>query len=83
MPTSKYKNYTEFDEAKSKCNDCEIGKAYNKVVLSWGNKINPKVVLVGEAAGREELEAGIPFVGKAGKLLRATLKEFGFNQSNS
>ena len=82
MNTTKYKNYTEFDEAKAKCNSCEIGKAYNKVVLSDGNKINPKVVFIGEACGSEELIIGKPFVGKAGKLLRSTLKEFGFNETN-
>jgi len=82
MSTAKYKNYTEFDEAKSKCCACEIGKAYNQVVLSDGNKINPKVVFIGEACGAEELIVGKPFVGKAGRLLRATLKEFGFNETN-
>lgn len=76
----KYKNYEEFNIAKSQCRMCEIGKFYNKVVLSDGNKINPKIVLIGEAPGKEELLVepnGKPFVGKAGKLLRSTLEEAG------
>ena len=56
MNTVKYKNYTEFEQEKSKCCACEIGKTYNKVVLSCGNKINPKVVFCGEAPGKDEID---------------------------
>ncbi|MEM4379109.1 MAG: uracil-DNA glycosylase family protein [Thermoplasmatales archaeon] len=34
-------------------------------------------IIVGEAPGAEEEERGIPFVGKAGKMLRQTLQELG------
>lgn len=73
----KYKNYEEFNAAKSKCNICEIGKVYNKVVLSDGNTINPKIVFIGECPGKDEVIEGKPFVGKAGKLLRKTIQEAG------
>jgi len=82
MKTQKYINYTEFEVAKSHCCACEIGKIYNQVVLSDGNKINPKVIFVGEACGSTELLEKKPFVGKAGKLLRSTITEFGFNETN-
>jgi len=78
-----FNNYTEFNLAKEQCKSCEIGKIYNRVVLSDGNTMNPNVMVVGEAAGSSEVEVGKPFVGKAGKLLRATLNEFGFRKSNS
>jgi len=78
-----YQNYEEFNVSKEKCRDCEIGRVYNRVVLSDGNTINPIVVVIGEAAGSSEVEIGKPFVGKAGKLLRATLNLFGYNKGNS
>ena len=63
-----YKNYLEFNNAKQKCRDCYVGKVYNCVVPSDGNKVNPKVLICGEAAGSNELEALKPFIGKAGQL---------------
>ena len=78
-----FDSYTEFETYKSCCRSCPVGKVYNKVVLSDGNKMNPKVVIIGEAAGKDELEANKPFVGKCGKLLRATLEKNGFNKTNS
>lgn len=73
-----YKNYEEFNACKAKCRDCSVGLVYDRVVLSDGC-INPSVIVMGEAPGRDEVEQGKPFVGKAGKLLRATLSEFGFD----
>ena len=75
--------YTVFEEAKVACRDCEIGKVYNRVICSDGCKVNPLVVICGEAPGKDEVTEGKPFVGKAGKLLRSTLNEFGFKRSNS
>lgn len=76
-------NYQEFEENKSKCRDCSVGLVYNCVVLSDGCKLNPQVIIIGEAPGAEEIINGKPFVGKAGKLLRSTLEKYGFNSSNS
>jgi len=76
-------NYSSFEEAKLKCRACAIGKVYNCVVPSDGCKTSPIVLICGEAPGSEELEQLKPFVGKAGKLLRATLNKFGYNKGNS
>lgn len=72
-----------FNEAKSKCRDCYVGKTYNKVVLSDGNTTDPKVLICGECPGADEISQGKPFVGKAGKLLRSTLNKYGFRKTNS
>lgn len=80
--TKKYSTYKEFDEQKSQCKACSIGQVYNKVVCSDGCK-NAKVLIVGEAPGKDELDFGVPFVGKAGRLLRKVLNEFGYRKSNS
>ena len=78
-----YNNYEEFNAAKQACRDCYVGKVYDKVVPSDGNKIDPKVLIVGEAAGADEILLSKPFVGKCGKLLRSTLNKYGFRRSNA
>jgi len=75
--------YQTFEESKLKCRDCFIGKVYDRVVPSDGNKVNPIVLIIGEAPGKDEVSEGFPFVGKAGKLLRRTLNKFGFNKKNA
>jgi len=41
---------------------------------TFGNK-DSKIVLVGEAAGQEEVKEGKPFIGKAGKVLTSSLEK--------
>lgn len=77
-----YENYQEFEECKLKCRDCEVGLVYDKVVASDGCKTNPVVMVIGEAPGRDEIDEGKPFVGKAGKLLRSTLSKYGYTADN-
>lgn len=78
-----YNNYEEFEEAKIKCEGCSVWACYKKVVPSDGCKLSPKVMVIGEAPGASELIENKPFVGKAGKLLRKTLNENGFDNSNT
>jgi DNA polymerase len=78
-----YKNYEEFEACKIKCRDCEVGLVYDKVVTSDGCKLRPRVMVIGEACGAEEVIQKKPFVGKAGKLLRATLNDCGFRRSQT
>ena len=51
-----------------------------RVVLPEGS-VAPRVYLVGEAPGRQEAEAGRPFVGRAGIALRDMIHEAGMNES--
>ncbi len=50
------------------CNRCELHKKRHNIVFGEGPE-NAKLVLVGEAPGREEDMQGLPFVGPSGKLL--------------
>ena len=50
------------------CSLCPLSEQRNNIVFGVGNP-NARLVLVGEAPGREEDEQGIPFIGEAGKLL--------------
>ena len=49
-----------------------LQKTAKNLVVYDGN-LNPKVMLIGEAPGRDEDQQGIPFVGRAGQLLNKML----------
>ena len=66
------------DEVKS-CNNCELCKTRNKTVFSDGCESAP-VMFIGEAPGKNEDDTGIPFIGRAGQLLRKFLFEVGYKQ---
>ena len=51
---------------------------YGKGVSGEGNK-NAKVVLIGEAPGKEESLYGRPFIGRQGRMLRKVLEEAGLD----
>jgi uracil-DNA glycosylase family 4 len=61
------------------CIKCkELCLTRNQTVFGKGNP-NAKILLLGEAAGREEDQTGIPFVGRAGQLLDNILKSCGWS----
>jgi DNA polymerase len=63
------------------CTRCELYIHRKKAVPGMG-ALNSKIVLVGEAPGREEDESGFPFVGRGGKILEASLGELGVKRSD-
>jgi len=50
------------------CQKCTLGSTRKNFVFGVGNP-DADIVFVGEAPGKDEDEQGLPFVGKAGKLL--------------
>lgn len=58
----------------SECVLCSLCKTRKQVVCGVGNG-KSGVMLVGEAPGRTENDQGIPFVGKAGQLLRDSIQD--------
>jgi DNA polymerase len=50
------------------CSLCTLGQTRTNIVYGVGNP-DAELVFVGEAPGRDEDQQGIPFVGRAGKLL--------------
>ncbi len=69
----------ELDKAICGCTKCNLGKSRINFVFGVGNP-NADVVLVGEAPGAEEDKQGIPFVGRAGKLLTDILTAINFSR---
>lgn len=61
------------------CRNCELHE--NGMAIPFVGS-DPKCILIGEAPGRNEIEKGEPFVGKAGKLLMETFASQGFTRDN-
>lgn len=60
-----------------KCAECKIGKQ-GVAVAGEGNP-DADVVFIGEAPGKLEAKTGRPFIGRSGQLLRALIREIGFD----
>jgi uracil-DNA glycosylase family 4 len=68
------------DEAAA-CTQCDLHKSREKSVFQRGD-VNSKIVFVGEAPGAEENQQGLPFVGRAGKLLDAMIVAMGYTRED-
>ena len=63
------------------CVRCPLHRGRTKVVFGSGNA-NADLMFVGEAPGQQEDLQGLPFVGRAGKLLDQLLEEVGLQRSD-
>ena len=63
-----YENMEELQNAITNCRGCKLGKSRTNIVFGTGN-IKSKIMFIGEGPGADEDLQGIPFVGKAGKLM--------------
>ncbi|MDD3436736.1 MAG: uracil-DNA glycosylase [Candidatus Gastranaerophilales bacterium] len=57
------------------CKNCELCFTRNNVVFADGNPQSASIILIGEAPGENEDLQGIPFIGRAGKLLNEFLSQ--------
>ncbi|MBW2689171.1 MAG: uracil-DNA glycosylase [Deltaproteobacteria bacterium] len=63
------------------CHRCDLAASRTELVYGVGNP-NARLVLVGEAPGREEDIKGEPFVGEAGRLLDRILLAMGMQRED-
>ena len=63
------------------CQRCGLGASRTKLAYGVGNP-NARLVLVGDAPGREEDLQGEPFVGEAGQLLDRILQAMGLHRND-
>jgi DNA polymerase len=73
---------SEFDGLRkiiSECKQCILYKTRNKTVFGSGPS-NSKIMIIGEAPGKDEDEHGEPFIGRAGKLLDAFLQSINLSR---
>lgn len=74
--------YSSLAEAKSiamSCKKCALCKGRTNVVFSDGIE-NAKLMIIGEGPGENEDLQGLPFVGRAGKLLDKIFESVGLNR---
>ncbi|HRE42112.1 MAG TPA: uracil-DNA glycosylase [Ignavibacteria bacterium] len=82
MNKDKWMSANSLDELKEmicNCKKCDLWKTRTNFVFGSGNK-NADLVIVGEAPGAEEDKQGLPFVGRAGKLLTQILESINFKR---
>ena len=60
--------WKELENAAESCRKCPLGNTRTNCVLGCGDR-NADLMFIGEAPGENEDLSGIPFVGRAGKLL--------------
>jgi DNA polymerase len=61
------------------CHSCPLAETRTNVVFGMGNA-DADLMFVGEAPGMHEDQQGLPFVGRAGKLLDQLLEEIGLER---
>ena len=74
-----YQTWEELEEACKNCSKCKLCNGRKNVVIGTGNK-NAKIMFIGEGPGADEDIQGIPFVGKAGKLMDQAFQGVGINR---
>lgn len=62
------------------CRRCALAQTRTNVVFGMGNRNSP-VLFIGEAPGATEDQTGLPFTGRAGKLLDSMLASVGLDRS--
>lgn len=68
-------------ELESKCDALPLCQVPEDIVIGKGN-LDAQVMFIGEAPGKNEAIQRTPFVGRAGKLLNATLAEHGMQRED-
>lgn len=68
-----YETWEQIEAACSSCKRCKLCMNRTNVVIGDGNR-NAKVMFIGEGPGADEDIQGIPFVGKAGKLMNMAVE---------
>jgi uracil-DNA glycosylase len=63
------------------CTRCRLHKTRNKIVFGDGNP-KAQLVFVGEGPGADEDAQGLPFVGRAGKLLTQMIEAMGLERKD-
>ena len=76
-----YNNWEELEESIENCNKCKLCNTRQNIVFGVGNK-NADIMLIGEGPGADEDKQGIPFVGRAGKLMDKAFEGLGIERES-
>lgn len=75
-----FKTWEELEESIKNCNRCKLWKTRRNIVFGAGNK-NARLMFIGEGPGADEDRLGIPFVGRAGKLMDLAFETLGIDRN--
>ncbi|RKZ33629.1 uracil-DNA glycosylase [bacterium] len=78
---SKSQRLNEIGNEIKNCQNCALHKSRNNTVQGMGNP-DADIMFIGEAPGAEEDRLGLPFVGRAGKLLDKILVAAGLTRDD-
>lgn len=76
-----YDNWNELEQSIIGCKRCKLCTMRTNIVFGQGNK-NADIMFIGEGPGADEDLQGIPFVGKAGKLMNMAFEGLGINRED-
>lgn len=71
--------WQQLEQAVSSCSKCDLHQSRTQTVFGVGNR-NSRLLIIGEAPGKDEDLQGEPFVGRAGQLLNAMLAAIGLQR---
>lgn len=74
-----YEELEQINEIVKTCTKCGLCKNRTNTVFGVGNP-KARVMFIGEGPGADEDIQGLPFVGKAGKLMNEAFKGLGINR---
>jgi DNA polymerase len=81
MEKAKDETLLTIREDLGECTRCKLHKGRNKIVFGDGNP-KAQLVFVGEGPGADEDAQGLPFVGRAGKLLTQMIEAMGLERKD-
>ncbi len=79
--TEKINTLTQLAEKYKSCQKCALGKTRKKIVFGKGME-KAAVMFIGEGPGADEDVQGIPFVGRAGRLLTKMINTLGIERED-
>ncbi len=80
-PEEKQKKLEQIANICAKCQKCQLAKTRTNVVAGSGNP-SAKIMFIGEAPGADEDAKGLPFIGRAGKLLDKIIAAMGLDRKD-
>ena len=74
-----YEDINKLKEIVKTCNKCNLCKGRTNTLFGDGDE-NAKIMFIGEGPGADEDREGVPFVGKAGKLMNQAFIGLGISR---